>query len=46
MELLEPLNHVFQKNGYGVVAMIDDLGQTTTNQSKSGIVENKDLKPQ
>lgn len=46
MELLEPLNHVFQKNGYGVVAMIDDLGQTTTDQSKSGIVDNTDLKPQ
>lgn len=46
MELLEPLNHAFQKNGYGVVAMIDDLGQTTTDNAKSGIVDNKDLTPQ
>jgi hypothetical protein len=46
MELLEPLNHIFQINGWDVVAMIDDLGQTTTDKSKSGIVSNKDLTPQ
>ena len=46
MELLEPLNHVFQKNGWNVVAMIDDLGQTTTDNAKSGVVSNKDLTPQ
>ncbi len=46
MELLEPLNHVFEYNGWDIVAMIDDLGQTTTDQKKSGIVDNTNLTPQ
>lgn len=41
LETLEPLNHAYAKNGFDVVAMIDDLAQTTTDNSKTGIADPK-----